>query len=126
MDERKVDGHRVGCDGYAEITERIVGNGCANELRGSRIKDGVGRVQNSVEARARHVSVARDVLDLAVAETSIVTPAPVEELVPFEAERGKKCIGLVIPKAIAKFDETGARAAGDDLLKGVEGIERAD
>ena len=49
MDDRKIDGQRVGWDWSAVITERIVGNGRANELGGSGIKDGVCGVQDPVE-----------------------------------------------------------------------------
>ena len=65
------------------------------------------------------------VLDLAIAEACVIAPGSVEQLVAAKAEGGEPCVTFVVEKTVAEFGQARSRSAGDDLVKGVKGIERA-
>ena len=86
MDSGEVDRGLIGRDRLAKTTERIKRRGRADKLRGSRVKDRVGPVQDSIEKRRGYIGPGLGPLTLTVAKRRIVAPASVEQLVPFYAD----------------------------------------
>src|SRR5205085_12001383 len=84
----------------------------------------ISRIQDSIEPRSRHLLLGTVILDLAVAEPSIITPVAVKQLVAFRSESGQIGVAGVVEGAITKFKQTCAAAARDDLIEWVERIER--
>src|SRR5439155_3081247 len=83
----------------------------------------VRRVQNAIEARDGDIPKLRNILDLTIAECSIVAPASVKELVAFYTNREKLGDVFLIDQTIAEIGEACISGAGDDLLKWIEWIE---
>src|SRR5439155_5087902 len=123
MYDRIVDQWQVGCDRHVIISERIVGDSGSNKIRLGGIKDRVRRVQNAIEARDGDIPKLRNILDLTIAECSIVAPASVKELVAFYTNREKLGDVFLIDQTIAEIGKACPSETGDDLLKWVEWIE---
>src|SRR5437870_12983954 len=83
-------------DRIAIITERIKGDGRADELRRGRVKDWIGLVQDAVETRGGHLRPGNRIFELAVTEPGVVPPASVEELVPLDADGAQPRVGFVV------------------------------
>src|SRR5437660_4738160 len=124
MHSGKLDRGLIRRDRSAKITERIKRGGRADKLRGVRIKDGIGLVQDAVESRGGHLLSGNRVLELTVPERGVVPPGPVKKLVPSYANRAEPRVGFVIEQTVSKFSQTRTSAARDNLLEWVEGIER--
>src|SRR5438309_1037545 len=124
MYDREVDQWLVRCDRNAEVSERIVGDTGSNKIRLGGIKDRVRRVQNAIEARDGDISKLRSILDLTIAECSIVAPASVKEPVAFYTNREKLGDVFLIDQTIAKIGKACLSESGDDLLKWIEWIVR--
>src|SRR2546425_12274130 len=95
MHPGKLDRGLVRRDWNAIITERIKGDGRADELRRGRIKDWIGLVQDAVESRGRHLLSSLSILNLTVAEPGVVSPAPVKQLVPLDADGAEPRVSFV-------------------------------
>ena len=96
-------------------------------VRGSRPLQNHYSVVKYVSRRAylfvRILSAGLDVLRLAVAKSRVVTPATIEQFVTLEADRCEISIRLIVEQTISEFGETRPRAAGNDLIEWIEGIE---
>src|SRR5262249_6326412 len=63
------------------------------------------------------------VLNLTVAESGVIPPAPVKQFVPLDADGAQPRVSFIIEYTVPKFSESRPRAARDTLLERVEGIE---
>src|SRR5437588_10228360 len=120
----KINRGRIRRDRIAIITERIKGDGRADELRRGRIKDWIGLVQDAVESRGRHLLSSLSILKLTVAEPGVVSPAPVKQFVALDANGAQPSVSFVVEQTVTEISEPRPRAAGNDLLERVKGIER--
>src|SRR5437868_12238554 len=96
MHPGKLDRGVVRRDWSAIITERIKGNGRADELRRGRIKDWIRLVQDAVETRGRYLLSSLSILKLTVAEAGIVPPSAVKKLVPLDADGAQPRVSFVV------------------------------
>ena len=123
MHSGEIDRGLIRRDRSAKITERIKRGGRADKLRGGRIKDGIGLVQDAVESRGGHLRPGNRVLELTVAERGVVPPGPVKKFVPLDADGAEPRVGFVIEQTVAKLSQTRTSATRDNLLERVKRIE---
>src|SRR5438270_1251567 len=123
MHPGKLDRGLVRRDWIPVITERIKGDGRADELRRGRIKNWIGLVQDAVESRGRHLLSSLSILKLTVAEPGVVSPAPVKQLVAFDADGAQPRVSFVVEQTVSKFSQTRTSATGNDLLEGIKRVE---
>src|SRR2546430_5195237 len=119
----KGDRGLIGGDRNTEITERIKRDGRSDKLRGGRIKDRIGLVQDTIESRDRHLLSGLDVLQLTVAEGGVVTPASVKQFITFKADGAEPGIGFIVEQTVSEFSQTRTGAARYNLLERIKRIE---
>src|SRR5205807_4736743 len=115
MHSGKINRGRIRRDRIAIITERIKGDGRADELRRGWIKDWIGLVQDAVESRGRHLLSSLSILKLTVAPPGVVSPAPVKQFVALDADGAQPRVSFVVEQTVSKFSQPRPRAAGNDL-----------
>ena len=109
--------------GHVEIAKRIEWNCCADEVPRGWIKDRIRSVQDALEPVNRNERAVFSIFDLAIAKSTIVTPASIKQFIAFDSERGEKGVYVTVDLAITKLGKTRAATAGDNLPKWVEWIE---
>ena len=106
MHRREGNSCGVSWNGHAKVSERIVSG--LSFQNSARLEDRVVLVQDPIVARCRLDLGFVCRLDLTEAEPSVVTPGSVKQLVAFDAEGGKKGVGLVVELTIAEFSQSRA------------------
>src|SRR5262245_4577275 len=112
-------------DWNAIITKRIKRDGRADELRRCGIKDWIGLVQDAVESRGGHLRPRLHVLNLTIAESSVIPPAAIKQFVSLDAEGAQPRVSFIFEYTVTEFSQTRPRAAGDNLVEGIKRIECA-
>ena len=106
------------------IAKRIVGNRLPDEVTRCGIKQRVVSVQNPLKPRNVDALEPRNLLDLAVHESAVVTPRTVKQLVAFYTDRETLGDVFVVDDAVAKIEKPRTSATRYDLLKRVERVKR--
>src|SRR6476660_1617319 len=95
MRSGELDRGRIRRDWLAKITKRIKRDSRADELRRRRIKDWIGLVQDAVESRGGHLRPSLHVLNLTVAESGVIPPAPVKKPVALDADGAQPRVSFI-------------------------------
>src|SRR4029453_4307359 len=87
------------------------------------VKNRVRRIHDAVHTRRGRRLNLGDVIDLTVAESTVVAPATTKHLVAFDSKRCQPGLVLVIDQTIAEIEDTGPSATGNDLIERIKRIE---
>ena len=114
----------VGRDRIAEVTERIVGRGAADEIRAGGIVDRIIGVQGTQQARGGDQAVVLRVLDRAIPADGIEGEFVGDVVEAQSAGHGEgRVVGL--KNTVTEFGEPDARTARNILVEGIERVESA-